>query len=71
MTDFNNVKNYATYLKKLSPNEITILGSIIGILLCQNLGAYEAQAMGNLFELIGQSLLTYSSQLQLLNDDDD
>ena len=69
MTDFNNVKNYAAFLKKLSPNEITILGSLAGILLCQNLSAYEAQSLGNLFELIGQSLLTYSSQKQLLDDD--
>ena len=69
MTDFNNVKNYAAFLKKLSPNELTILGSIIGILLCQNLSAYESQSLGNLLELIGQNLLAYSSQQQLLDDD--
>ena len=69
MTDFNNVKNYAAFLKKLSPNELTILCSIIGILLCQNLSANEAQSLGNLLELIGQNLLTYSSQQQLLDDD--
>lgn len=68
MTDFDNVKKYASFLKKLSPNEITILGSIIGILLSQNLSAYEAQALGNVLELIGQALLTYSSQQQLLDD---
>ena len=71
MVRFSNVKNYASFLKGLSPNEITILGSILGIVLSQNLTANEAQSLGNMLELVGQALLTYGAQKQLLDELDD
>lgn len=69
MTDFSDVKNYASFLKKLTPNQLTVIGSLIGVLMSQNLSADEAQSLGNVLELIGQVLLTYGSQKQLLDDE--
>ena len=71
MADFFDVKNYAEFLMNLSPNEITLISASIGVILSQNLTANQAQALGNAFELIGQALLTYGSQKQLLDDLDD
>ena len=71
MADFSDISNYADFLMKLSPNETTIIGASLGVILCQNLSANQAQALGNIFELIGQALLTYGSQKQLLDDLDD
>lgn len=69
--DFKDIKSYANFLYKLSPNEITILSSLIGLTLCQSLNGYEASSLGNFFELIGQTLLTYGAQAQLFEEIND
>ncbi len=68
MSGFYDIKSYASFLNKFSPNEITILSSLIGIMLSQNLTSNEAQTLGNVFELVGQALITYGSQKQLLEE---
>ena len=37
-------------------------------MLSQNLTSNEAQTLGNVFELVGQALITYGSQKQLLEE---
>ena len=60
--DFNN---FVKYIANLSPNELCITACIFGFLLSQSLDAYSQQSLGNFFELIGQFLLTESSQIFL------
>lgn len=54
--------NFITYLLSLSATELTILASILGFLLAQNIDANKQNSLGNFFELIGQTLLTISAQ---------
>lgn len=68
--DFKTVKNYADFLMSLSSNELTLLGAGIGFLLSQNLNGLQATSLGGFFELIGQTLLTYGAQQQLLENRD-
>lgn len=71
LKDFINI-NYSSigkYLDKLSPLEFSTLGSLIGLLLVQSLTVDEQNSIGNLFELIGQVLLTSAAQAQLQSPD--
>ena len=62
-----DVKNYANFLNKLSPNELIILASIVGISLSQGLTAYQGNSLGNFIEAVGQIMLSYASQISLQN----
>lgn len=60
--DSKNIKNFASFLLNISPNEFGALASLIGLLLSQNLDYYSQQSLGNFFECIGQVMLTISAQ---------
>ena len=60
--DFNKFVNY---IASLSPNELCITACIFAYLLSQPLDAYSQQSLGNFFELVGQFILTESSQIFL------
>lgn len=69
MNPFSNedIRNYADFLNNLSPNELMILSSIIGILMSQGLTATQANSIGNFLEAVGQLILTYGAQTSLIN----
>lgn len=69
--DFINVDYHSIshFLFELSGNEFGIIGSIIGYVLCQNLDIDEQNSIGNLFELIGQMMLSIASQNQVRQND--
>lgn len=54
-------------LKNLNAYEYSILGSLIGLLLCDGLKPIEQQSIGNFLEQVGQVMLTVSSQIQVNN----
>ncbi len=65
--DFNSFNdmschNFIDYLLTLSPNELSLLGALIGFMLTINTSPYKQSSLGNFFELIGQYLLTASAQ---------
>lgn len=62
--DYNSLVNF---ISNLSPNEFSITACIFGFLLASPLDKYTQQSMGNFFELVGQVMLTISSQA-FLND---
>ena len=62
MNTSNDITNLAKYISSLSPNELTITACLFGFLLGNDLDAYAQQSLGNFFELLGQYLLTTSSQ---------
>ena len=69
--DFSRFKNmscnnFISYLLSLSPNELSILGSLLGLFLSQGIDPNMQNSLGNFFELVGQMLLTISSQNILL-----
>ncbi len=62
---------FANYLLNLTPNEITILASFIGLFFSQFLTPNQQNVLGNFFELIGQVLITMGAQGQYITADDD
>lgn len=60
--DEKNIKEFATFLLNLSPNEFAGLSVAIGFLFSQVLDPYAQQSAGNFFECLGQVMLTISSQ---------
>jgi hypothetical protein len=68
MKDNNEfIKNYASFLSKLSGNELSIIAFISGYALAQGLTPEEQNSIGNLFEAVGQTLLCIGSQGQYLD----
>ena len=49
-------------LLSISEYELTILGFAIGLILAPTITINQQNALGNFFELIGQTLLTVNSQ---------
>ncbi len=62
------IQEFVTYLLNLTPNEIGILGSVIGVLLSQYLTPIQQNVFGNFFELVGQVMLAIGSQGQYVNE---
>lgn len=59
-------KDCDSLLFSLSPQQLALLGSLIGILLSCELDSNEQGAIGNFFSSIGQTLQTTSAQAELL-----
>lgn len=57
-----DIKNFASFLKTLSPIEFASIGCIIGILISSVLSPAEQNSVGNILELIGQVILTAQAQ---------
>ena len=49
--------------------ELTALAIVIGYLFTEGLDAYQVQSIGNFFELIGQTIITYGTQMENINED--
>lgn len=66
--DFSNFdfKSLGQYLLTLSPFEVATLGCVLGLCLIPPLNANEQNSVGNFLELIGQVLLSSSSQDSVL-----
>lgn len=54
-------------IPNVSPISYSTSAFIIGLLLAEDLTPAEQNSLGNWFMMIGQSLCTYASQQQLLN----
>lgn len=62
------IRNYADFLNRLSPNELGIIASLTGLYLAQGLSANQQNAIGNFLEAIGQIIQCLGAQQQNLND---
>lgn len=60
-------KSLGQYLLQLSPFEVATLGCLLGLVLIPPLNAKEQNSVGNFLELIGQVLLSSSSQDSVIN----
>ena len=63
---FDEIKNYASFLNNLSPNELGILASLLGSTLTQGLDYNEQNALGNFLEAIGEIVQCIGAQGQNL-----
>ena len=63
---FGEIKNYAAFLNDLSPNELGVLASLLGLTLSQGLDYNEQNALGNFLEAIGQIIQCIGTQGQNL-----
>jgi hypothetical protein len=61
-------KELASCLFLLPPKQFSLLSSIIGILLIDELDLGEQNSLGNFIVSIGQTILTAAAQGQLLQD---
>lgn len=59
-------KDCESLLFSLSPQQLALLASLIGILLSCDLDSNKQGALGNFFSSIGQTLQTTSAQAELL-----
>lgn len=68
LNDFLNVdyQTFSDFLFSFTGNEFALVGSLIGYFIGQDLTADKQSSLGNFFELIGQVLLTISSQNQVI-----
>lgn len=64
----NPISKLSVLLLTLNPYELSTLAFILGILLCEGLTADEQNALGNFYELLGQTILTVGAQAQNLED---
>lgn len=49
-----------------SPEQISILAAVLGIVISENLNLEEQNSLGNFIESVGQIILTFNAQQQLL-----
>lgn len=61
------IRDFIEYILNLTPNEMGIITSALGIILSQNLSAMQQNVVGNFFELVGQVILMISAQGQYIN----
>ena len=64
---FGEIKNYAAFLNNLSPNELGVLASLLGLTLSQGLDYNEQNTLGNFLEAIGQIIQCIGTQGQNLD----
>ena len=65
---FGEIKNYASFLNNLSPYELGVLASLLGLTLAQGLDYNEQNALGNFLEAIGQIIQCIGTQGQNVED---
>ena len=69
MIKINAITAISKLILKLNPMELTALAIVIGYLFTEGLDAYQVQSIGNFFELIGQTIITYGTQMENINED--
>ena len=62
MNNNDEYKSLVSFITSLSPLEFSATACLFGFLLSAPLDEYSQQSVGNFFELIGQVMLTISSQ---------
>lgn len=68
----NNCDNYlASCFFSLPPKEFSLLSSMIGLLLIDNLDINQQNSLGNFLVGVGQALLTAAAQGQLVEGNKD
>ena len=60
------IKAYASFLSKLSGNELALIATLSGYIIAKGLSPEEQNSIGNFFEAVGQILLCIGSQEQYL-----
>ena len=50
----------------MSPNQLALLASVLGVAIAENLNPNEQNSFGNFIQSLGQSILTISAQEELL-----
>lgn len=61
----NSCKTIASYITSLPPKQYTLLSSVVGILLTENLDPKEQISLGKFFINIGQTILSSAAQEEL------
>lgn len=56
-------------ITSLNPYEFTLLSVLLGYIFCDGLNPLQIQSLGNFFENLGQTMLTISSQQEVLRQD--
>lgn len=51
-----------SFSNSIGPDQLTLLATLIGIILSNDLDSDELNALGNFIELIGQAVLTIAAQ---------
>lgn len=70
MMKINAITTLSKLILKLNPMEFTALAIVIGYLFTDGLDAYQVQSIGNFFELVGQMIITYGTQMENINEED-
>ncbi|RCX16894.1 hypothetical protein DFR58_109121 [Anaerobacterium chartisolvens] len=65
----NNKNEFGFF--SIPPEQFTLLASVVGFLLAENLDANEQNSLGNFLTLVGQVLMTVASQKALLDSGND
>ncbi len=63
---YKEFKNLASILNNLSAFEISLIGSILGLIISEGLDMNEQNIIGNFLELVGQVILTYNAKVDSL-----
>lgn len=69
MMTINAITALSKLILKLNPMELTALAIVIGYLFTDGLDAYQVQSIGNFFELVGQTLITYGTQMENIDEE--
>jgi hypothetical protein len=64
--DINMIKTSTSCFFSLPPKQVSLLSSVIGILLIDNLDLNQQNSLGNFIVSIGQAILTAAAQGQSL-----
>ncbi len=60
--DSNEINEFSKFVKSLPPNEFALTACLFGFIISQPLDSLSQQSVGNFLELVGQVILTISSQ---------
>ena len=58
----NDLSGFGDFLNTLNPYEFTIVGVIAAFIIAPSLNPNQQNSIGNFLELVGQTILTISSQ---------
>lgn len=64
--DNNNENTFISCFFKLPPKQFSLLSSLIGIVLIDNLDTNQQNSLGNFLINVGQAILTSAAQGQLI-----
>ena len=62
----NPLSKFSELILTMNPYEMSVLAFILGALLCEGLDGQQQEAIGNFYELVGQTILTLGAQYENL-----